>query len=276
MSEISRKGYFGSSYTHQGWLTEDHKYLIFGDESTNQPMRIMDVTDLANPSNPKEFPRTWSGIINAVPHNAYIVGDLVYQAAYCAGLRILRIKDLSHPSSIEMLEEVGHFNTQPSECSSSRWYGPWSVYPFFPSGTIVMADVGAGLLVLEPTIMTPCSAPADCDDTNACTVDSCVSGSCANDPITCNDGVGCTVDSCNESTGCNHIPNDANCPWCEGRQTCDVLSGCTQTVTPPPDCPNGCDEENDTCLPPAPICGDGNIDEGEECEGTNFGAAPVA
>ena len=134
-----------------------------------------------------------------------------------------------------------------------------------------MADVGAGLLVLEPTIMTPCSAPADCDDTNACTVDSCVSGSCANDPITCNDGVGCTVDSCNESTGCNHIPNDANCPWCEGRQTCDVLSGCTQTVTPPPDCPNGCDEENDTCLPPAPICGDGNIDEGEECEGTNFG-----
>ena len=31
---ISRTGYQGVGYTHQGWLTEDQRYLMVGDELT--------------------------------------------------------------------------------------------------------------------------------------------------------------------------------------------------------------------------------------------------
>ena len=34
---ISATGYSNSAYTHQGWLTEDHKYVLLGDELAKAP-----------------------------------------------------------------------------------------------------------------------------------------------------------------------------------------------------------------------------------------------
>ena len=51
---LSATGYSTSAYTHQGWLTEDHKYLLVGDEldegSVNTRTYIFDVQDLNNVS----------------------------------------------------------------------------------------------------------------------------------------------------------------------------------------------------------------------------------
>ncbi len=41
-----------------------------------------------------------------------------------------------------------------------------------------------------------CSSNPECDDGDACTVDSCVTNLCQNAPINCDDGNGCTDDSC--------------------------------------------------------------------------------
>ena len=44
-------------YTHQGWLTEDHKYFIVGDEldeaadGINTRSIVLNLTDLDNPRN---------------------------------------------------------------------------------------------------------------------------------------------------------------------------------------------------------------------------------
>ncbi len=53
----------------------------------------------------------------------------------------------------------------------------------------------------------------DCDDANACTTDSCdPTTGCANTPISCDDGDACTVDACDPTLGCTNdrpvVPGD--------------------------------------------------------------------
>jgi beta-glucanase (GH16 family) len=51
----------------------------------------------------------------------------------------------------------------------------------------------------------------DCDDTNACTVDSCEPTlGCLHDILMCDDGLLCSVDSCDIDTGC--VYDTSNCP----------------------------------------------------------------
>ena len=53
--QISRTGYAGSAYTHQGWLTEAHNHFLMDDEldetsyGQNTRTYIWDVSDLDNP-----------------------------------------------------------------------------------------------------------------------------------------------------------------------------------------------------------------------------------
>jgi hypothetical protein len=50
------------------------------------------------------------------------------------------------------------------------------------------------------------NTPMDCDDSSACTTDYCSEGFCYNDPINCDDGDPCTTDSCDATTGCVYTP----------------------------------------------------------------------
>ncbi|MCP4659611.1 MAG: S8 family serine peptidase [bacterium] len=121
--------------------------------------------------------------------------------------------------------------------------------------------------------------PLVCDDSVACTTDSCNEGTQACDyvpndaycdnglycdgaetcdavlgcqagaSVNCADGVGCTDDSCNEGTDqCDNLPNDGLCDnglFCDGAETCDVLLDCQAGTDP---CfPDPCDEVNDLC-----------------------------
>jgi hypothetical protein len=52
---VSRIGYVGANYTHQGWLTDDQAYFILDDELDeindlhNTYTYVWDVSDLDNP-----------------------------------------------------------------------------------------------------------------------------------------------------------------------------------------------------------------------------------
>ena len=54
-TELAAEGYSTSAYTHQGWLTEDHRYFVVGDEldetssGTNTRTYFFNVEDLNNP-----------------------------------------------------------------------------------------------------------------------------------------------------------------------------------------------------------------------------------
>ncbi len=139
------------AYVHQGWLTEDHRYFFLDDELDEYysmeglapPLAgartmIWDVSDLDDPVLVKEH----EGETLTIDHNLYIRGNLMYQANYESGLRILSVSDPENPV------EVGFFDTVP-ESDSVEFNGSWSSYPFFESGTIVVTSMQEGVFFLR-------------------------------------------------------------------------------------------------------------------------------
>lgn len=146
ISMITKKGYTGVQYAHQGWLTEDHKYFLTNDEldevknGTNTRTLVWDVQDLDNPSLLGTYEH--EGI--AIDHNLYIVGDLAYESNYTSGLRVLDLTDVSQGN----LSEIAYFDSYPAS-DATAFSGTWSNYPFFSSGTIIISDITSGLFVVK-------------------------------------------------------------------------------------------------------------------------------
>ncbi len=144
---LSRLGYSGSAYTHQGWLTDDRRYFLVGDEldesRTGVPTTtlVFDVSDLDAPRLVGRHEHATA----AIDHNMYVTGDVVHQANYRAGYRLLELTDLANAR----LTEVGFFDVYPAD-DAPAFNGAWSVYPFFPSGTVVVSGIEQGLFVLRP------------------------------------------------------------------------------------------------------------------------------
>ena len=127
---LSRTGYSGSRYTHQGWLTEDQVYFLLGDELdeknnpnvTNTRTYMWNVSDLDDPA----LIGSHDSTTTAIDHNQYVKGSYTYQSNYQAGLRILDITDIANGN----LSEAAFFDVYPGGDSTS-FNGSWSNFPFF-------------------------------------------------------------------------------------------------------------------------------------------------
>lgn len=143
---ISNFTYTNTAYTHQGWLTEDHKFFILGDEVDEQSFGfntktvIVDMTDLDAPV----LKWNYNGQTPAIDHNGYTKGNDFYLANYRAGLRIMDISNLDSAN----MNEIGFFDTFPTS-NSNQFNGAWSVYPYFASGSIIISDIERGLFVVK-------------------------------------------------------------------------------------------------------------------------------
>lgn len=71
-------------------------------------------------------------------------GNLAYESNYCAGLRIMNITNIKEGE----ISEVGYFDVSPM-CNSPAYYGAWSSYPYYPSGTIAVSTIERGLFLLK-------------------------------------------------------------------------------------------------------------------------------
>lgn len=144
---LSTVVYPQTGFVHQGWLTEDHRYLLIGDEldeaSFGVPTRthVIDVTDLDAPV----YLYAYEASTRSIDHNLYILGNRVYQANYTSGLRILEFADLGS----QQLSEIGFFDSFPGNDAVS-FDGAWSVFPFLPSGNVLVSDISNGLFILRP------------------------------------------------------------------------------------------------------------------------------
>ena len=152
---LSRTGYAGSGYTHQGWLTEDHAYFLLGDELdesadppsvTGTATYLWDVSDLDSPTLTGTHVSTTT---RAVDHNQYVKGKYTYQANYHAGLRILDVTDIANGN----LTEVAFFDMLPNSDSHRSYKGAWGNYPFFDSGIVIVSVRRQGLYVLRPSLV---------------------------------------------------------------------------------------------------------------------------
>ena len=157
MFMVSQTSYSGLSYSHQCWLGEDREYLYLNDELDSiAETRVIRVLDINNPVVVNSF--GWG--INSIDHNLYVKGNILYEANYTSGLRVLDLgADPINPPLI------GFFDTYP-ESNSESFNGLWSCFPFFDSGTIIGSDIERGLFVWKLGQLDPCELPL---------------GSCSND-----------------------------------------------------------------------------------------------
>ncbi len=145
--QISRTGYAGSGYTHQGWLTPDQKYFLLDDEldelndGHNTYAYVWDVRDLDAPA----LKGHYTGPTTAIDHNLYVRGGYAYASNYRAGLRILDVTGVAAVS----LQEVAYFDIYPDD-DAPEFNGDWNNYPFFASGIVVVSGIEQGLFVLQP------------------------------------------------------------------------------------------------------------------------------
>jgi hypothetical protein len=164
--QLSRKGYSGAKYTHQGWLTDDRRHVIVDDEldetgTSKTKTYIFNVQNLTNAT----YIGFHSGKTTAIDHNQYVKGNLVFQANFLAGLQVLHIDNLDTVS----LTQVGSFDIYPSS-DSNGFNGAWGNYPYFPSGNIVVSGMGQGLYVLKSPNnfgLTPMPLSPTADPTSA-------------------------------------------------------------------------------------------------------------
>ena len=144
--KISSIDYPNIGYTHQGWFTEDFRYFLLGDElderrqGVNTRTIIFDFTDLDNPLYHFEY----FGNTAAIDHNGYVKDNLFFQANYTNGVRIIDITDIENKS----IKEVGFFDTYPAD-NNTAFNGAWNVYPYFPSGNIIISDINNGFFVIR-------------------------------------------------------------------------------------------------------------------------------
>ena len=143
---ISSSTYSELGFVHQGWSTEDHRYLLVGDEFDENvfdvPTRthVFDVSDLDVPV----YVFAYEAATASIDHNLYVLGNQVFEANYTSGLRVLEIGNLANNE----LTEVAFFDTFP-ESDATDFSGAWSVYPYLPSGTVIVSDIANGLFILS-------------------------------------------------------------------------------------------------------------------------------
>jgi choice-of-anchor B domain-containing protein len=162
--QVAHVEYPDTAYAHQGWLTEDQRFFMMGDEldegDTAEFTRtiVFDVTDIDG----AKFVDVQLGDTAAIDHNMYVKNGLVYQSNYTAGLQV---RDTANVAEAD-LPLVAFFDGYPNH-DKPTYNGTWSNYPYFPSGTIAFSGIDEGLFlvkvhdaVLDEFEVAPAPAPA--------------------------------------------------------------------------------------------------------------------
>lgn len=147
MFKTAERSYTGVDYAHQCWLSPNRQFLYLNDEgdelsgraSTTRTL-IFDVSNINNPVYVTDF----STGLRATDHNLYMRDTFIFEANYRSGLHIF---DAANPIAPR---HIGFFDTYPAN-DNAGYQGAWSVYPFFPSGTVIVSDIQRGLFILDPS-----------------------------------------------------------------------------------------------------------------------------
>lgn len=132
------------SFTHNIWLSDDSKVAYTTDERGDAPVAAYDISELDNITLLDEYRPVGTVGNGVIPHNVHVYDDYLLISYYTDGGRIV---DASQPDN---LIEVGNFDSFLG--GDGGFSGAWGLYPFLPSGTVLVSDIGNGLFVLTPTL----------------------------------------------------------------------------------------------------------------------------
>jgi choice-of-anchor B domain-containing protein len=137
--------YDNLGYAHSGWISRNQQFLFNFDEldesqsGANTRILTIRISDFRSP----QVRGTWTGDGQAIEHNGYVVGNRLFVSHYTRGLVVY---DTTNPTRIR---ETGFFDTFPAD-DATHFAGAWGVYPYLPSGNILISDIQGGLFVLRP------------------------------------------------------------------------------------------------------------------------------
>lgn len=148
----SIQNYEEKGYNHSGYPTEDGRYYYFTDETHGMDVKVVEIDNYVDPQ--------VVGLFNAgvnkselVAHNPMVRDTLLFVSYYHEGLQVYDIQKHSKPV------KVGHYQTftntvetepgKPVKKDYSGFKGAWGVYPYLPSGYILVSDREKGLFILS-------------------------------------------------------------------------------------------------------------------------------
>lgn len=136
----SLEDYPGADYNHSGWMAKDGQHYFMCDETHSSPMTVIDVSDPSDLQVAAVFELgRWD---DEIPHNPLVKDDLLYVSHYYDGMQVFDVSNPTNPI------QAAEYDTYPDE--NEAWYsGNWGVYPYLPSGNILLSDMQYGLYVVE-------------------------------------------------------------------------------------------------------------------------------
>ncbi len=142
-------------YTHQGWLSEDHRYFFLGDELDEffggldeRTTYIWDMTDLDDAT----LINAYTDGNTSIDHNMFVLDSLLYQANYTDGLSVYDIWKAEQGR----MKLRGWFDVFPDD-DDTVFAGSWGAYPYFGDGKVIVSGSEQGLFVLDSRVKS--SAP---------------------------------------------------------------------------------------------------------------------
>ncbi|KAJ7776767.1 hypothetical protein DFH07DRAFT_865635 [Mycena maculata] len=158
---ISTTGYYGVSYSHQGWVIDEKNqmYLLLNDEYDEVSSRgwaedqrsvtyIWDISDLEHPV----LTGHYKSPAVAIDHNLYVHHGLAYESNYNSGLRIVNVSSVAEDPTGGGFYEAAFFDVHPEDDDINgiaEFGGAWSVYPYFESGYLLVNTLERGLFVVK-------------------------------------------------------------------------------------------------------------------------------
>ena len=128
------------SFTHNCWPNAAGTLCVTTDEVTGGLIKLFDITNKSAPVPLGQYTTNGGSIV----HNAFIVGNYCHLSWYTEGYPCIDISDPNNPV------EVASYDTWSG--GSGGFNGAWGVYPFLPSGNVLINDISTGLYVVRPDL----------------------------------------------------------------------------------------------------------------------------
>ncbi|MEL7020418.1 MAG: choice-of-anchor B family protein [Bacteroidota bacterium] len=144
--------YTQSGYNHSGWPSESCGYYYMSDENHNKDIKVVDLTNDCEAEVVHTFDEGLS-MTGTIAHNQVVACNYLYVSYYYNGLRVYDISDPTRP-------ELAMYYDTSSKPLRDSYEGAWGVYPFLPSGNILVSDMQEGLFVMA-------AMPGACNSTAA-------------------------------------------------------------------------------------------------------------
>ena len=130
-------------YNHSGCLNAAGTHYFFTDENFTLPIKTVDIRDWENLTVVSTFSPETDSI--AIAHNVLFRDNYVFASYYYDGLQIFDVSDPNNPTKVCVYPT--------SKLPHRHYYeGAWGVYPYLPSGKILVSDMQEGLFVLETNL----------------------------------------------------------------------------------------------------------------------------